>query len=76
MRDHEPVRADDFDPIDEESLEVHKGHPADVIVSVRFTPDESRLLSELAELEGSDEIGTLCAALHEYAARRSDRAPG
>ena len=68
------MRAEDFDPIDEKSVEAHEGHPADVIVSVRLTPDESRLLSELAEREGSDEIGVLRAALHEYAARRHQRA--
>ncbi len=70
------VKAKDLDPIDEESVEVHEGHPVDVIVSVRLTPDESRLLSELAEREGADEVGTLRAALHEYAARRPQGAGG
>lgn len=65
------MKAEDFDPVDEKTVEVHEGHPLDVVVSVRLTPDESRLLTELAEREGSDEIGTLRAALHEYAARRS-----
>lgn len=72
----EDVKAEDFDPIDEKGVEVHEGHPVDVIVSVRLTPDESRLLSELAEREGGDVIGTMRAALHEYAARHSQRATG
>ncbi len=69
------VRPEDFDPIDEESVEVHEGNPVDVIVSVRLTPDESRVLNELAEREGTDAIGTMRSARHEYAARRSQRAP-
>lgn len=69
------VKREDFDPIDEEGVEVHEGHPVDVIVSVRLTPDESRSLNELAEREGTDAIETMRSALHEYAARRSQRAP-
>lgn len=68
------MKAEDFDPIDEQRVEVHEGHPVDVTVSVCLTPDESRLLNELAECEGTDAIGAMRAALHEYAARRPQSA--
>jgi hypothetical protein len=72
----ENVKAEDLDPIDEETVEVHEGHPVDVVLSVRLTPEESRLLSELAERERSGPVETLRAALRHYAASRSQRAPG
>lgn len=72
----ELMKPKDLDLIDEESVEVHEGHPVDVIVSIRLAPDESRLLGELAEREGTDEVGALRAALHEYAARRPHGAGG
>ncbi len=68
------MRPEDYDAVDEGTVEVHEGHSVDTIFSVRLTPDESRLLSDLAKREGIDEIGTLRAALHEYAARRSQSA--
>lgn len=73
MRD---VKIEDLDPIDEETVEIHEGHPVDIILSVRLSPEESRLLSELAERDGSDPIETMRAALRHYAASRSERAPG
>jgi hypothetical protein len=70
------MKAEDFDPIAEETVEVHEGHPVDVVLSLRLGPEESRMLSELAEREGRDEAATLRAALRHYAASRSQRAPG
>jgi broad-specificity NMP kinase len=72
----ENVKAEDFDQIDEEAVEVHEGHSVDVVVSVRLSPEESQLLSELAARDGSDPIETMRAALRHYAARRSQRTPG
>lgn len=68
------VRAEDFDPIDEQRVEVHDGHAVEMIVSVRLDPAESRLLTELAEAEGADLPDTMRAAIHHYAAASSQRA--
>ena len=70
------VKAEDFDQIDEEAVEVHEGHPVDVVVSVRLSPEESRMLSELAEDDGSDPTEAMRAALRYYATSRSQRTPG
>ena len=64
------VSAEDLDPVDPQSVEVHEGHAVDLIVSVRLTPDDSRLLADLEEREGSDAVAILRAALREYAASR------
>jgi len=68
------MEAEDFDPIDEEAVEAHDGHPVELVVSVRLDPEESRLLIELSEAEGADPPGTMRAALRYYAAARSQRA--
>lgn len=70
------VKGEDLDPIDEETVEVHEGHPVDVVLSVRLSPEESRLVSELAERDGASLVETVRAALRHYAANRSERAPG
>lgn len=70
------VKAEDLDPISEETVEVHGGNPVDVLLSVRLSPEESRLVSELAERDGIDPVETVRAALRHYAANRSERAPG
>lgn len=70
------VKVEDLDPIDEETVEVHEGHPVDVVLSVRLSPEDSRQLSELAECDGSDPVETLRAALRHYAASRSERTAG
>ncbi|MGI8945767.1 MAG: hypothetical protein ACR2GL_05950, partial [Thermoleophilaceae bacterium] len=48
------VSAGEVLQIDEQTAEVHDGHPVEFLVSVRLDPEESRLLSELAEAEGAD----------------------
>lgn len=68
------VRAEDLDTLDETDLEVHEGHPVDLIVSVRLTRDESLRLTELAEREGKDVVDIMRAALDEYVSGRSQRA--
>jgi Ribbon-helix-helix protein, copG family len=70
------VKAEDFDQIDQEAVEVHEGHPVEIVVSVRLSPEESRLLSELAERDGSNPVETMRAALRHYAANRSQRTLG
>jgi hypothetical protein len=67
------VKAEDFDPIDVQQVEVHDGHPVELVVSVRLDAEESRLLTELAEAEGADPPATLRAALRHYAAARTQR---
>ena len=70
------VKAEDFDQIDQEAVEVHEGHPVEIVVSVRLSPEESRLLSELAERDGSNPVETMRAALRHYAANRLQRTLG
>lgn len=68
------MKAEDFDPIDEQAGEVHDGHPVELVVSVRLDPEEARLLTELADAEGPDPPATMRAALRHYAPARSQRA--
>lgn len=68
------VKAEDFDTLDETDLVVHEGHPLDVVVSVRLTPDEFQLLIGHAEREGKDAVAMMRTALNEYVSRRSQRA--
>ncbi len=68
------MKAGDLDPIDEQAVEVHDGHPVELVVSIRLDPDESRLLTDLAEAEGADPPATMRAALRHYAAAQSQRA--
>lgn len=72
----EKVKAEDLDPIDEEVVEVHEGHPVDVVLSLRLSPEESRLLRELTQRDRGDPVETLRVALRHYAASRSERAAG
>ncbi len=67
------MKAEDFDPIDEQGVDVHDGHPVELVVSVRLDAEDSRLLTELAEAEGVDPPATLRAALRHYAAARTQR---
>jgi len=67
------VKAEDLDPIDEKTVEVHSGNPVDVVLQVRLSPEESRQLSEFAERDGSDPAETVRAALRYYAAAEPER---
>jgi hypothetical protein len=67
------MNAADFDPIDEQNLEVQEGHPVKLVVSVELDGEESQLVAELAQAEGTDPAGTLRAALRYYAAARAQR---
>lgn len=67
------MKAEDFDPTDEQEVEIHDGHPVELVVSVRLDAEESRLLAELAEAEGADPPATLRAALRHYAGTRAQR---
>jgi hypothetical protein len=68
------MKAEDFDPIDEQTVEVHDGHPVELVVSVWLDREESRLLTELADAEGTDPPATMRAALRHYSAAQSQRA--
>ncbi len=68
------MKAEDFDPIDEQAVEVHEGHPVELVVAVRLDPGESRLLTGLAEAERADLPATMRAALRHYAMARSQQA--
>jgi hypothetical protein len=68
------MNAADLDPIDEQTVELHAGQPVDLVVSVGLDGDESQLVVELAQAEGTDPAGVLRAALRDYAAARSQRA--
>ncbi len=70
MRD---MNAADFDPIDEQNVEAHEGHPVKLVISVGLDDEESQLVAELAQAKGTDPAGTLRAALRHYAAARSQR---
>jgi hypothetical protein len=65
--------AADLDPIDEQTVQVHAGHPVELVVSVGLDGEESRLVAELAQAEGTDPAGVLRTALRHYAAARSQR---
>lgn len=67
------MRAEDFEPIDEQTVEVDDRHPVELVMSVRLDAEESRLVAELAEAESADPAAILRAALHRYAAARSQR---
>jgi hypothetical protein len=67
------MNAADFDPIDEQNLEVQEGHPVKLVVSVGLDDEESQLVAQLAQAEGIDPAGALRAALRYYAAARSQR---
>jgi hypothetical protein len=69
------MKAEDFDPIDEQEVEIHEGHPVELVVSVRLDAEESRLPTELAEAGGAGSDATLRAALRHYAAARAHRTP-
>jgi hypothetical protein len=67
------MKAEDLDPIDEQEVEIHDGHPVEVVVSLRLNAEESRLLAELAEAEAADPAARLRAALRHYAAARAQQ---
>ena len=67
------MKAEDFDRIDEQEVEIREGHPVELVVTVRLDAEESRLLTELAEAEGADPPATLRAALRHYATARAQR---
>jgi len=67
------MKAEDFDPVDQQGVDLHDGHPVELVVSVRLNANEARLLTELAEAEGTDPPATLRAALRHYANARTQR---
>jgi hypothetical protein len=74
MRDHVDMRAEDYDDIDETTLEVHEGHPVTMILSVPLDHDEFTALSDIAEREGKTVIDAAKDAVRAYAVARTGRA--
>lgn len=70
------MKAEEMDPIDERTVEVHEGHPVDVVVSVRLSPTDAKTLAELARREDADEADLMRLALRHYAAARAQQAGG
>lgn len=72
----EPVKAEDFDHIDEDSVQVHAGDPVEVVVSLRLSSDEAKALNDLAAREGTDAVEIVRTALKDYMSRRAQPAAG
>lgn len=80
MRDHavmrmEDLRAEDFDDIDESTLEYHDARPVrgdevTTILSVPLTHDEANALDDVADLDGKTIIEAAQDAVRAYTAER------
>lgn len=67
MNDHVPMRAEDYDEIDETTLETHDGHPVTVILSVPLDSADYDALSAVAARDGRTLVEAALDALHQYA---------
>lgn len=80
MRDHavmrmEDLQAEDFDDIDESTLEYHDARPVrgdqvTTILSVPLTHDEANSLDDVADLDGKTIIEAAQDAVRAYTAER------
>jgi hypothetical protein len=80
MRDHavmrmEDLRAEDFDDIDESTLEYHEARPVrgdqvTTILSVPLTRDEANALDDVGDLDGKTIIQAAQDAVRAYTAKR------
>jgi hypothetical protein len=83
MRDHavmriEDLRAEDFDDIDESTLEYHearsvRGNQVTTILSVPLTRDEANALDDVADLDGKTIIQAAQDAVRAYTAERAQQ---
>jgi hypothetical protein len=83
MRDHavmrmEDLRAEDYDDIDESTLEYHDARPVrgdqvTTILSVPLTHDEANGLDDVADLDGKTIIQAAQDAVRAYTAERLQR---
>jgi len=80
MRDHavmrmEDLRPEDFDDIDESTIEYHDARPVrgdqvTTILSVPLTHDEANALDDVADLDGKTIIQAAQDAVRAYTAER------
>jgi precorrin-6B methylase 2 len=71
MRDHVGMRAEDYDDIDESTIEVHEGHPVKVIFSIELEDGDHELLCDIGKREGKTSIDVAREAIHAYAVAHS-----
>ena len=85
MRDHavmrmEDLRPEDFDDIDESTIEYHDARPVrgdqvTTILSVPLTHDEANALDDVADLDGKTIIQAAQDAVRAYTAEREQQRP-
>lgn len=73
MRHDVPVTPEDYDDIDESTIEVHEGHPVKVILSVPIEDEDLDALSDIGDREGKTIIEVAKDAMHAYAVAQSRR---
>lgn len=83
MSDHavmriEDLRAEDYDDIDESTLEYHDARPVrgdqvTTILSVPLTHDEANALDDVADLDGKTIIQAAQDAVRAYTAERAQQ---
>lgn len=83
MRDHavmrmEDLRPEDFDDIDESTIEYHDARPVrgdqvTTILSVPLTRDEANALDDVADLDGKTIIQAAQDAVRAYIAARAQQ---
>jgi hypothetical protein len=66
MRDHVFMRAEDYDDIDESTIEVHEGHPVQMVLEVPVDDENFGALSDIAAREGKTIIDAAQDAIHAY----------
>jgi hypothetical protein len=71
MRDHVAMRPEDYDDIDESTIEYHEGHPGRIILSVPLEDGDLTLLCDIGEREGKTSIDVAREAIHAYAIARA-----
>ena len=66
MRDHVAMRPEDYDDIDESTIEYHEGHPGQIILSVPLEDGDLTLLCDIGEREGKTSIDVAREAIHAF----------
>jgi hypothetical protein len=74
MRHHVPVRPEDYDDIDESTVEVHPPRRARIILSVELEDGDHERLCDIGEKEGKTSIDVAREAIHAYAVAHTQRA--
>lgn len=71
---HMDLRPEDYDDIDESTIQVNEGHPVTMILSVPLETADFRALADIAERDGQTIIEAAKDAVHAYAVARTRRA--